>query len=76
MMKKCKVDRLGRIVIPIQYRREMGLNENSEINIEYAEKKIIITPSRTYCCVCGIMIDEEQKFPLCNKCIKLIKETK
>lgn len=38
-----KVDGLGRIVLPIEMRRELGLKENSPVDIKQEGEKIIIT---------------------------------
>ena len=40
---KRQVDRLGRIVIPISYRKYLNLNENSSVNISLENDSIIIT---------------------------------
>ena len=75
-MKKTKIDRLGRIVIPIQYRKALGLGENSEINVEYDERKIIITPTALTCRICGVAVSGGYELSLCESCIAKIKETK
>lgn len=38
-----RIDNLGRIVIPAEYRNAIGVNDNGDINIELVEDKIIIT---------------------------------
>ena len=38
-----KVDGLGRIVLPIEMRRELGLKEDSPVDIKQEDGKIIIT---------------------------------
>ena len=38
-----KVDGLGRIVLPIEMRRGLGLKENSPVDIKQEDGKIIIT---------------------------------
>ena len=73
-MKKSKIDRLGRIVIPIQYRKELGLVEDSEINIECVERKVIITASDSICRMCGKYLEEKTEIPLCPSCIRRVKK--
>ena len=76
-MKKARLDGLGRIVIPIQYRKELGLAEDSEINIELVGGKLILTASDLICRMCGGYIekDNDKSIPLCQSCIARIKET-
>ena len=73
-MKKSKVDRLGRIVIPIQYRRALGLSCDSEINIDFYDNQVIITASQKICRLCGTDLEIEKEIPLCESCIKKVKE--
>ena len=73
-MKTCKIDKLGRIVIPIQYRKNLGLCENSEINIEYKEERIIITPATEGCKICGAAIVNKTDIPLCRLCVEKVKK--
>lgn len=40
---KRKLDDLGRLVIPKEYRDEIGLSNGAEANIEMNDKEIIIT---------------------------------
>lgn len=38
-----KIDDLGRLVIPIEMKREIGLEKGSEVDIELEDNKIILT---------------------------------
>lgn len=73
-MKKIKVDSLGRIVIPIWLRRELGITSNSTIELSFDGEKIILSRESAYCKLCGISIDPLNKIPLCKKCFNTIKE--
>ena len=42
MMKKTTLDKLGRIVIPIDWRRELMINEDTKLELTFTENKIII----------------------------------
>lgn len=37
------IDNLGRIVIPKEFRKELGIDSGSNLNIELTENKIVIT---------------------------------
>ena len=73
-MKKTKIDRLGRIVIPIQYRKELGLTEDSVINIECVDGRVIITSSDSVCRICGGYVNGERDIPICKSCIARVKK--
>ena len=75
-MKSKIVDRLGRIVIPIDYRRKLGLGEGSEIEISCENDKLIITVMENACRLCGAKLTEEYEIPLCESCIDKVKKRK
>ena len=75
-MKITKIDRLGRIVIPIHYRRDMGIEEDTPIMLEYINKKLIISAGSARCCVCGSKIKSNLKMPLCDDCVECVKMLK
>ena len=72
-MKTIRLDKLGRVVIPIQYRKNLGVVAGSKLNIEYSDGKVIITPAEEHCCVCGKELDHSLSIPLCNSCIEKVK---
>lgn len=71
---KRQVDRLGRIVIPISYRKYLNLNENSSVNISLENDSIIITADTECCVLCGSTTQLHGEISLCEGCIKAIKE--
>lgn len=48
-----KVDELGRIVIPIELRRTMGIEEKDALEIYVDEEKIILKKYEPACIFCG-----------------------
>ena len=48
-----KVDELGRIVIPIELRRTMGIEEKDSLEIYIDEEKIILKKYEPACIFCG-----------------------
>lgn len=74
-MKKTKVDKLGRIVIPISYRKKLNITCDSEIVVECAKGKITITPTVYVCKICEKSIVKDTKLHICNECVRKIKET-
>lgn len=71
---KRQIDKLGRIVIPISYRKFLNLSENSYLNITLDDNSIVITPCQKHCALCGNTSNLHNKEPLCNICIQKIKE--
>ena len=68
-----KVDKLGRIVIPKELRDKYGLFEGVDIKFEDSGDGIIVK-SESACRICNCRIPSDSHIPLCNSCIKLLKE--
>ena len=68
-----QIDRLGRVVLPISYRRRLALTENSKVRISLGDNAIIITPSGKCCALCGSDSNLRDDIQLCNDCIKKVK---
>ena len=73
-MKIREIDKLGRIVIPINFRKSLGITENTVLNIEEENGSIIITPINVLCKLCNQKITNPTDVPLCYNCIRKIKE--
>jgi AbrB family looped-hinge helix DNA binding protein len=41
-----KVDKFGRVQIPLDIRKEMGLEEDTEVNVIFKDERIVIYPTR------------------------------
>ena len=65
-----RLDDLGRIVIPRELRRSMGLGENAPMEIYTDADKIILAPYRPGCLFCGQAEDvrEIHGIKICRKC--------
>lgn len=67
-----KVDELGRIVLPIELRRTLGIEIKDPIEIYVEGEYIIFKKYNPSCCICGSM-DELKNFNgknICRKCIE------
>lgn len=73
-MKTVRLDRAGRVVIPIQYRKNLGASEGSKLNIEYADGKVIINLAEEHCRMCGKTLSDSLNIPLCKFCIEKVKK--
>ena len=74
-MKKTKVDKLGRIVIPISFREELDIQCGSMVVVRLENNSVVVRAERNSCKRCGDFIEENQKFPLCMACIEEIKNS-
>ena len=70
------IDSLGRVVIPIKFRKKLGIESNSKVFVSMEDDMILISPANKYCALCGAKIENVQKFRLCNSCISKIKSEK
>ena len=70
------VDSLGRVVIPIKFRKKLGVESNSKVLVSLEDDMILISPANKHCALCGTKIENTQKFRLCNCCISMIKSEK
>jgi transcriptional pleiotropic regulator of transition state genes len=71
-----RVDDLGRIVIPMELRRTLGIHVKDPISISVDNEKIILEKFKESCVICGSEEDvrEVKDRPLCEACIGEIKK--
>ncbi|KAB2953014.1 AbrB/MazE/SpoVT family DNA-binding domain-containing protein [Heliorestis acidaminivorans] len=65
-----KVDELGRVVIPIELRRTLGIDEKDALEIYVDHEKIILRKYEPACVFCGSAV-EVQNFRgkiVCKEC--------
>lgn len=65
-----KVDELGRVVIPIELRRTLGIDEKDALEIYVDQEKIILKKYEPACVFCG-SADDVQNFRgklVCREC--------
>ncbi len=72
-----RVDDLGRIVIPMELRRTLGINVKDPVAIFVEGERIILTKHKDSCAICGATDVETTKIknrPVCADCVSTIKE--
>ena len=69
------VDKLGRIVLPIEYRQQLGINTDDKVIVSLVDNKISISPIKRVCALCGAEILNTEGVRVCEACTKIIKET-
>lgn len=68
-----RIDELGRVVLPMDFRKALGLKKNAEVNLGIENKAIIITPTTATCKLCYSNKDIDEENGICKECIKRIK---
>ena len=68
-----KVDRLGRIVIPINLRKKYNLTEGVALEFKEKDGSLFITPSPCLCRICNRDMEENATLPICTSCVSMIK---
>lgn len=70
-----RIDNLGRIVIPIEVRRNLNLNVGEALLMEVEDNKIILSKQSTHCAFCGkenVLYKIKDK-GICEDCFNTIK---
>ena len=69
-----KIDELGRVVIPRDYREALGLTPQTPLTMDLVGDTIVVKKRTLTCALCGKEISEDSKIPLCTKCIRKVKD--
>ena len=71
-----KVDELGRIVLPIELRRTLGIEEKDALEIYVDDNMVMLKKYEPACIFCGSCEDllEYRGKLLCEKCLQEIDE--
>jgi AbrB family transcriptional regulator, transcriptional pleiotropic regulator of transition state genes len=66
-----RVDDLGRIVIPIEIRKRLGLGEKDPLEISVREDVILLSKPQSVCVFCGrgVRLREHRGRAVCDACI-------
>ncbi len=70
-----RVDDLGRIVIPMELRRTLGINVKDPMAIMVDGDRIILQKHKDVCAICGSPEDvmSVKDRPVCADCVRTIK---
>jgi len=71
------VDDLGRVVIPMELRRSLGIKVKDPISIHVDGNKIILTKPTDSCAICGTIDGEMAEFKgrlICEGCVGELRE--
>ena len=68
-----KIDRLGRIVLPVDFKKALGLEIGAEVAVRLENNSIVVKGSSCGCRLCGAHTDKSNKLGICSLCIEQIK---
>lgn len=70
-----RVDDLGRIVLPMELRRTLGINVKDPMSISVDGERIIVTKHHDSCVMCGSLdnILRINERPICRGCVAVVK---
>ena len=71
-----KIDKLGRVVIPMQIRKQLKIADNDELEINVIDEAIVIRSSRNRCKICAKSEIVCSDLGICQSCISIIKAIK
>ena len=73
-----KLDELGRIVLPVEYRKALGVQEKSELELILKTDEIIIRKAVHGCHFCNAVVDLVQigNECVCRSCIDRLHSAK
>lgn len=75
-MKRIRIDKLGRVVIPMSCRKTLGITENTDLIIDCDGGNVNIRPVLNSCKLCGAEIKEGLVIALCERCINKVVSIK
>ena len=75
-MVKRKIDELGRVVLPRDYRAALGLDPQTPLAMELVGDTIVIKKLTHTCALCACEIPEDAvgEVDLCPACIRKVKK--
>ena len=71
-----KIDKLGRIVLPIEMRKVLNLDPDDFTRLSIEGNKIILEKQEPECCFCGEKenLRNYQNRSICRNCLKELKK--
>lgn len=67
------IDELGRIVIPAEARKHLGVLPKQALTLTILNDKIVLENPKPSCKLCGSTDEIDKKFCICSSCLNKIK---
>jgi transcriptional pleiotropic regulator of transition state genes len=70
------IDRLGRVVVPVEFRRALGLADGDLVEISLEADRVVIAKSPRTCVFCGATIGlvEHRSRSVCERCLAELQD--
>ena len=68
-----EVDKLGRVVLPMVFRKKLGIERSSKVLITMNEDTVLIKASERLCAMCKKQVELNSDLGLCPSCIEKVK---
>ena len=68
-----RIDKLGRVVLSIDIRKQMGLEASTEVKMIFDNGVLTIKSALGSCKICGVAMTDDHAMGICPKCIHQIK---
>ena len=68
-----KIDKLGRIVLPMSFRKVLGLEGEADVVLDICGNAILVKGTDTACRLCGSR-EEVSELKVCSSCVRKIKK--
>ena len=68
-----EIDHVGRVVIPREFRKKLGIEFNSKVLISLYDGEVVIKAVKSTCALCGTKISDDKRIRLCENCIEKVK---
>ena len=69
-----RIDRLGRIVLPMDFRKALGLEGEAEVVLGISGDTITVRGANGACRLCGSANEVSDTLKICSACIRKIKD--
>ena len=69
-----EVDALGRVVLPKNFRKRLGLDTNSKVIISIDGESLHIQPTEQVCAICKRHTKINSELKICSSCIEKVKK--
>ena len=68
-----KIDKLGRIVLPMDFRKALGLEGEAGVVLEISGDTITVRGADASCRLCGSLNNVSESLKICSHCVRKIK---
>ena len=69
-----RIDKLGRIVLPMDFRKALGLEGEADVVLDICGNTIVIKGADNACRLCGSN-EEVSELKVCSSCVRKIKKS-